>query len=44
MNLSQRGWNGQPLGLLKGCGIEPLIVGSLTLGSEFTLGIERSRA
>jgi len=44
MTFSQRGWNGQPSGRLKGCGIDPLMIGSLTCGAEFTLGIERRRA
>ena len=44
MKSGQRGWNGQPTGRLYGCGIEPLIVGSLIRASDWTLGIERSRA
>ena len=44
MNVGQRGWNGQPGGRLYGCGIEPLIVGSLRRGVASTLGIERSSA
>ena len=38
MRLIQRGWKGQPEGLLKGCGIDPLMVGRLTRGCELTLG------
>ena len=41
---SHRGWKGQPVGRLKGCGIDPLIVGSFTRGVESMLGIDCSSA
>jgi hypothetical protein len=44
MKLWQRGWKGQPDGRLYGCGIDPLIVGSFTRGSELMLGIDWSSA
>jgi hypothetical protein len=44
MNAGQRGWNAQPRGRLNGCGIDPVIVGSFTLGTLSMLGIDWSSA
>ena len=44
MKEAQRGWKGQPVGRLNGCGIDPLMVGSFTRGTESMLGIDCSSA
>jgi hypothetical protein len=44
MKSGHRVWKGHPDGRLYGCGIEPLIVGSICLGGESIVGIDRNSA